>query len=312
MRQSNKDNTPHVAYTFDAGFRYCSVLSAYSVLKHRRGATRISFFTGQELPGMAAAVVLLQKAFPEAEITLSVRPELDHDLNTGNHLPAAAYARLLLPRFVTGRVLYLDGDTCARRDIASLYQTNMQGKAFGAVIDSVIEQSMYYTTTWRIFRKTRPYMLPLIDNAHLFDLWRYINSGVLLLDFDRARELALLDKVFDPQAAVNFISKYQLGFADQDWLNHIVAGDFHILDPVWNAMWGSRRSNRPPLPRARRRAYHASRNDPAILHFAGGLKPWEERGRNLFSGARKWDLEYKGLMRDMTARLGVELTNTLL
>ncbi len=305
------DATPHVVYAFDEGFRYCSVLSAFSVLKHRSAPTRISFVTGCELAGLADAVKALSKAFPQAKLEILVRPELNLDFETGIRVTAASYMRLALSQHFTGRILYLDGDTMARCDIAPLYNTDMQGKAFAAALDAVIERDLYYTDWW-LRKTTKDALKPMLKVPHLFDFKRYVNSGVLLMDLKAAMANETAKTVFDIAAAVAFVDEHNLRFQDQDWLNHVATDQIHILAPEWNALWGNHRTNRPPLARARRKAYRNSRKNPGLVHYTTHKKPWQDHGFSISRPARRWDREYKALMAEMTTRLGVELRDSLL
>jgi len=305
------DAIPHVVYAFDAGFRYCSILSAYSILKHRSAPTRISFLSGQEMPGISNAVELLSKAFPKAKLEVLVKPELNFKFETVDRIPTATYQRLSLNKYFSGRILYLDGDTFVRRDIASLFETDLKGKAFGAAMDSVIERDVFYADWW-LLKKTKNSVKEILLVPHLINARRYVNSGVLLMDLQSARTNQAVAACFNTDAAVAFRIKYDFRYQDQDWFNHAAADHIHLLNPEWNALWGNHRTNRPPLPRSRRKAYRESRNNPALVHVTGQTKPWLKHGYKIPKAARRWDREYKDLMREMTLRLGVELRDSLL
>ncbi len=311
MGQGRANQIPHIAYVFDAGFRYCSLISAYSILRFTQGPIRISFFTAQEMPGLDRAATALGRVFAQARIALRVEPALALDFETKHSLPPSSYGRLLLPDFVTGRVLYMDGDTYARRDISPLFYADLQGKPFGAMPDAPIQRDFCYTTL-PIGAKVKNYLKPYIENPDLVDLRRYFNSGVMVLDFDRARELGVLDDIFDLDTAVAFMQRHQLPHLDQSWLNHMAADQVTLLDPIWNSIWGNHRTSRLPLNRARRRFFRESRRDPAIVHLAAPTKPWLDHGKPLNRARRRWDREYRVLMDQADRALGLDLRDLLL
>ncbi len=302
---------PHVIYLFDKGFSYCSLLSAFSVLKHRAGPAQISFFTATPVPGMAEAAQLLQDAFPTSVITLRVESDLDFKFDTGNGLPAATYGRLILPRLVQGRVLYLDGDTLVRRDVLPLFEMDMDGKCFASALDSFVERDLHYLRVWWS-NKLKDYLKPMFNNPDLIDSTHYYNAGVMVMDLDQINATPSLQRMFDPESAARFVAKYTFPFCDQDWINHTAAGQFKTLDPMWNSIKGNYKTARPPLSRKRRRAYAPSRRDPAIVHYAGPKKPWLPRNGSLSFLEKRWYAEYQDAMTDMATTLGQDLRESLL
>ena len=301
---------PHVVYLFDKGFSYCSLLSAYSVLTHRAGPVDISFFNAKPIPGFAEAVELLQKAFPNAKLDLRIEPELNFTFDTGKGLPPATYGRLLLPEFIKGRVLYLDGDTFARHDVLPLFEMDLDGKCFACALDSFVERDLAYTQVWWSGR-VKDYLKPMIKNPELIDSTRYYNTGVMVLDMDQIDKTPALRQMFDPVAGFQFVFEHSFPFNDQEWINHKAAGHFKTLDPIWNSIKGNFKTARPPLSRERRRAYAASRQDPAIVHFAGPNKPWLPLQQPIPRQEKRWYFEYQAAITDMAQILGRDFRDTL-
>ena len=94
-----------------------------------------------------------------------------------------------------------------------------------------------------------------IDRYVGVDHQNYVNSGVLLLNCKRLREVDLAGRF------LNMVSQYGLETVapDQDYLNALCWYGIHYLDPEWNAM---------PSECLRHM------DDPQIVHFNLASKPW--------------------------------------
>jgi lipopolysaccharide biosynthesis glycosyltransferase len=179
-----------------------------------------------------------------------------------------AYARLFLGSLVpppASRCIYLDCDLMVERDLTELWETELDGLVLGAVDNSKWEDS---GTHQRRLGLREP---------------RYFNSGVLLVDLDRWREIDL------ERRALSLASRIgdRLVLHDQDALNAALDGDWLPLDQHWN-VW----TIDPEL----------GDDSEAVFHFMGAPKPWhaDYRGRfrarffeyvdrTGFSGTRPWN-----------------------
>jgi lipopolysaccharide biosynthesis glycosyltransferase len=175
---------------------------------------------------------------------IQVPDDLVKDLKIDGHVTRATYLRLcigaLLPTTLD-RVLYLDSDIVIRGDITKLYHTDLLGFPFGAVPDPVCD------TDKNIRAK-----ISLDATAH------YFNGGVLLIDLPRWRS-------FDIEArAISYCRSNAdaITYWDQCALNHVVNGQFYLLDEKWN--FQSKSSMR-----------HLK--SALIIHFTGAIKPWHAR-----------------------------------
>lgn len=181
-------------------------------------------------------------------------------LYTSGHISKAAYFRLdmanILPADVK-KVIYLDVDLLVLKDIAVLWNCDMQGKAIAAVPDYGIMASK------RLMQQKHEVIgLPLNN--------KYFNSGVVIMDLQKWRDNDYSRKVIHLAATGNFPHH------DQDALNKLFMNNWIDLPLFWNVI--------PPifdlLPKVlfksefRKKAIEA-RNNIAILHYAGRYKPWE-------------------------------------
>ncbi|HLF31570.1 MAG TPA: glycosyltransferase family 8 protein [Xanthomonadales bacterium] len=167
------------------------------------------------------------------------------------HVSAATFDRLLIERYLpstTARVLWLDCDLLVLDDITPLFSLPMNDSTLLAVPDPFIRTlgSPFGVQHWRDLG------LPG-DEA-------YFNAGVMLIDMVRWRATQVTSR------AIDHVSRYrkELFFNEQEALNAVVAGQWAPLADRWNYS-----ANR----------FHAKRQSlgceqPAIIHFAGRVKPW--------------------------------------
>ena len=145
----------------------------------------------------------------------------------------------LFPQYDKG--IYLDADLVVPGDISRLYSEHLGRKLIGAVADYSIQ-------------KIAPFM-QYIDDYVGVDHRNYVNSGVLLLNMKRLREVNLSSRF------LSWVEKYGLETVapDQDYLNALCWDGIHYLDPNWNAMPSE---------------CLTVMDDPQIIHFNLASKPW--------------------------------------
>lgn len=305
-------NVPHVVFSFDHGFRYCSLVSAYSVLKHRNGApTRITCLVPADMPEMAKALADLAAQCPGSDIRMITDPRMSFDLRGAHRLPSAAYGRLVIPDHCKGRVVYLDGDTLVRRDIAALWGADLAGAPVGAVRDSAVEHSLY--TAQNGGEDRRKALIEFYrQNPELADITRYFNSGVMVLDLERIAAMNKTKDVFNIDAARSYKETHQTYFNDQDWMNHNFSGQTKLLGQEWNTFPTVYRTARAPFPTDRQAAYDMARRDPAIVHFTSKKKPWGAFWGGITGSRRRLFKEYRAVMRELDALLGRDMRKDLL
>lgn len=167
------------------------------------------------------------------------------------HASATALARLLAGQLLPShshRVLYLDCDLVVQADLGPLLEHPLAGHPLAAAADALLTRMAHQRLRF--------------PSSHT-----YLNSGVLLIDLDRWRSLDLdaeaLEIASDPRL------QGKLLYPDQDVLNLIALHHgFQPLSSRWNhqLIHGAHASvtSEEPLP-----------HPPAILHFAGEVKPWK-------------------------------------
>jgi lipopolysaccharide biosynthesis glycosyltransferase len=174
--------------------------------------------------------------------------------------PIPAYYRIAIGRMLPAdchKALYMDCDVVVKGDIGELFAIDLGDKTVAAVADQPQdfwvprlkkmcgELGMLSDVAMEQYRG-------LSDEA----LFRYFNSGVMLINLDRWRARDIERQLFE------FIRKNpdKLWVADQDPLNIILFRDWQELPVKYNFL--------PPPTRI------SEEKHPVIIHFAAGDKPW--------------------------------------
>ncbi|MDR1480329.1 MAG: glycosyltransferase family 8 protein [Planctomycetaceae bacterium] len=162
----------------------------------------------------------------------------------------ATYLRFLAAEIIPAdKILYLDCDMIVLDDLRSLFQTNLENRLLAVVPDLFVGPSAI---------------------KHSLSL-RYFNSGMILINAKKWREEKWLNKVqlfiknkFTPMC----IGKKHYG--DQDIMNMISVGKVTYVHPRYNMV------NPIYLRNSffKGKIFQEAINKPAIIHFAGGAKPW--------------------------------------
>ncbi len=133
----------------------------------------------------------------------------DCPLEQGARLTRAAYYRLLIPDFIpdVDKILYMDCDIQVKSSLKELFSSDIKDYYLAAVED-----------------------IDEVKNSNRLNLKKYFNSGVLLLNLAKFREINFTSKIFDWIA----LHKDQIVFHDQDVLNLYFADNVKFLDKKWN------------------------------------------------------------------------------
>lgn len=253
----------NIALASDNNYAQHVAVVMESIIENTRAKDRIRFFLLSD--GINSKKIAgLQKTLADTGAELVVCDLSAYKgfekLYTSGHISKAAYFRLDMAKILPAdiqKVIYLDVDLLVLKDIAVLWNFDMQGKALAAVPDYGIMASE------RLMRQKH-------DVIGLPFERKYFNSGVVIMDLKAWRENDYSSKVIQLAARGNFPHH------DQDALNKLFMYNWADLPLYWNVI--------PPiydlLPKVlfnskfRANAIEA-RNNIAILHYAGRYKPWE-------------------------------------
>ena len=174
------------------------------------------------------------------------RKEIERFMYCRDYYTSAIYFRLFIPQLFPqyDKAVYLDCDVVLLQDVANLYDCDLGEGVLGAVADSVVAS----ISAFRDYTK----------NALGIAYNEYFNSGVLVMDLQKMREMdfcRLFSKV---------LSSYDFIVApDQDCLNLICKGKVCYLPKKWNTM---------PVVTGKRT------QKPALVHYNLSMKPWHYDG----------------------------------
>ena len=168
------------------------------------------------------------------------------------------------------RMIYLDCDTLVLGDIAELFDTDLEGKALGAVEEYSFRYKEYQQNP--VFVEGKPYSMRgyctnLVGVPSMED---YFNAGLLLFDLSLFRKLTTVGDMMTALRQKHFLMN------DQDVLNYIIKGEFKHLDVGWNYLITYeflREGNNKVLKEKFSDVY---RDEPKMIHYVGHRKPWRD------------------------------------
>lgn len=153
------------------------------------------------------------------------------------------YFRLFIPAMFPqyDRAIYIDSDVLLKEDLAKLFDTDIGNHYLAGCVESSVANV--------------PELTAYMANAVGVVSTEYINSGVLLMDLKKLRELHL-DTHF-----LHLLTTYHFDSIapDQDYINAMCHGKIFYLDSRWNTTPDSS---------------HAKKETPFLIHYNLFSKPW--------------------------------------
>ncbi len=182
-----------------------------------------------------------------------------HSINT--------YNRFFIPLIFKNydKLLYLDCDLVVKRDVAKLYETELDNNSLAAVIrDRGLCLLSNVSDFWR------KYVREVIG---LDNVKQYFNAGVLLMNVRQMVREDILSQLLE--TLEKRVGSLRLN--DQDVMNIVFKGRTSFLDVRWNVEssitlhvndWMQKMAASDLFE------YLTSRGDPWIVHYCGHKKPW--------------------------------------
>ena len=234
----------------------------------------------------------LVSKYPNAEIRFVDISSLlgNKDFYVRGNFTPETYFRLFLPQVLSNyeKIIYLDADTVVCRDIADLYDVDLDGAVLGAVRDPIMcgaNKSDYYNKS--------EYMLQL----GIKNIYDYFQAGVLLIDLRKISENGLCERM------INYAATHDCDLVDQDVLNLFCQGKVKYIDNKWNVDVNPIAMKVvPSAPAAMWKEYRANRDNAYIYHFAGADKPWSDPAldkADIFWDAAKKTPWYEIILEDL-------------
>lgn len=180
--------------------------------------------------------------------------DIKHKLKNIFHFSLACYYRLfienLFPEY--DKILYLDCDIVVLGDISKLYFEDVKDYAVAGVVEQYIKNSSVFSN----------YTKSVVG----VDCSNYINSGIMLMNLKKLRELKVEERFIDLINTYNF----DVIDPDQAYINYLCKGHIKYLPVEWN----------------RTTCDKIICKKPNIIHYALGEKPWDNK--KVFLGKYFW------------------------
>lgn len=199
---------------------------------------------------------------------------LEHyKLKTKAHFTVQTYYRFMILDIMKAydKVLYLDCDMIIKADMKDFYDVELGDNLIGAVTDA--DFLGQYNMNFEGMREYCDTVLKLKCP------YNYFQAGALLLNVKELNKITTVKELLD-MAQTN---RYK--YADQDILNVLCEGRVKYLDMRWNVLtdcnhfrWDKVIKNAPYYILD---AYEQARKNPYIIHYAGGVKPWDEPNEDM-------------------------------
>ncbi len=191
-------------------------------------------------------------------------------LHTNQHFSKDAYFRFFIPKIFANydKILYLDVDMVALRDVAELYDTDIGNNWWGVTHEASILTAGLIKSSWEYTT-----FLPYIKNTlKMINANDYFQSGVMIWNVRQCIRDNITEKCLERLAKIgNPI------YVDQCVMSSLANGqNIKFIDGKWNVVWY--------LPFIKAEAAGTSEyqkqmemlKNPYILHYASGIKPWNE------------------------------------
>lgn len=147
---------------------------------------------------------------------------------------------VMFPKY--DKCIYIDADTVISDDISKLYNEDLGDNYLGCIVDkSTIDNEILASYFEEVVGIPRD---------------KYINSGVLLMNSKKLRELKIDEKFLDLYTKYGF----DVIAPDQDYINSMCCGHIKYLSDIYDAM---------PNPN------NKEVENPVIIHYNLFLKPWQ-------------------------------------
>lgn len=171
-------------------------------------------------------------------------------VNKETHISVATFFRILAFESLDSRIekaLYLDSDILVRRGIDKFYNYNFKENEIAIAIEDIDGENC----------------------GNKIHIEKYFNAGVIFVNLVKWEKECYTDK------CIKDIIKMHYNMMDQDALNVLLAGKIKFFENKYNFQYSMDVNNR-------KNQYSdevVREEEPAIVHFVGKIKPWDELGR---------------------------------
>ena len=227
------------------------IVVAYSVLKNNTSFLEVNFhvITSGLSVHNVKKIKQLENLFPGVRFDFTVvddAPFKEFSLRI-KHISPIAYGRFLTAELFPeiDKALYFDADLLVLSDLAELWSVNIHTACVAG------SHKAYITTQFPGYKKS----------IGLEDKDVYINSGVMLMNLKRIRQLGKTDELLRNAKDLKDVVKIQ----DQDIINITFKDEIALFDKRYNYTDSDRREN--PI----------AKDEVKVIHFNTANKPWDKK-----------------------------------
>ena len=261
--------TVNIAYTIDCNAVLPCYVSVKSMLAHTKTKVDVYIVSDSPLPNKDRATLETLRSENANIEFITIDGTLFNNFPIGGEtanaeIPLATYYRLYFPVcFSFDKIIYVDADTMFTDDIALLWQIDLNDSLVAGVPDK------------KEMQERRKNELGLNRDE------QYINAGVQVMNLWEMRKAGLFQQC---RQVVNN-QRERIIYHDQDLLNLLCRGRIKILPYRWNLL-ADYLLKEPKEDDDKTRLLKDAQAHPAIIHFAGAIKPWQDRCWHPYQ--RKW------------------------
>ncbi|MGP7817097.1 glycosyltransferase family 8 protein [Niallia sp. 01092] len=253
----------HIVTSTSNKFAKHAAVMIYSLLKNIRLENKINIYilTSNMSHKKRQKLHRVADSFNGTLHFLKVDKKKYAECKKGRRITDEAYFRLSIPDLLNQtieKVIYLDSDLIVQEDIANLWNTPINHYLLAAVQDPGAKK----------YGRYKALSIPVQAG--------YFNSGVMVLNVKKWRELNISEKVI----AYIKDNPEKIRLLDQDGLNAILYNNWLPLDPKWNYQTA-----------------HIGKLliEPSIIHYTTGKKPWKHEHPlghfyYYYSSKTQWDV----------------------
>lgn len=237
----------NIAFTVSDNYIDYMGTTLLSILKHNKEeAITVYLLTTAISPYSLFKLKRLEKDYEQLTIKVRVVDASQFDnlpLNRSHITRPEVYFRMAFPSLLpeVDKILYLDSDLLVKKDLTTLWHTDLEGNYMAAVSEPPSEGGFDY-------RKSIGMRQPEL----------YFNSGVLLMDLKKMRN----DGIEKRLLACGQEIKDKILLQDQDIINVALEGQIKPIDIIYNYGYMERQANL------------RSDDELVIIHFSLE-KPWD-------------------------------------
>ena len=273
-----------ISYGLNNNYTYPVLVSMTSILENSYKSTYYTFYLLVEKETFKEEnkimFMQLQNKYDRCKVVILEMTNEYLKNARKDRYPIEAYYRLLLPNIILrlNRIIYLDGDTIIFKDLTQMYNLEMNNSIILGFVDNSPQ------------------------DAELFGIksYKYVTSGVLLIDLKKMRKEGVTQKFID------FIEKNRdkLIQEDQTVINVVLNGRIDFLPPKYG-MWNFARmehiinhnnygKNALGIKAYNEKEFYNAWQIPTILHYVRS-KPWKKVGKytHVFYHRKWWEYARK-------------------